>query len=722
LHAVVPYRDDQDNRDATNERAGLRSRDRRDISQDYPPPGDDARREVCAGDFRRFCETYFPQAFALEWSEDHLRAIERMQAITLGGGLFALAMPRGSGKTTLSLRAALWALLYRHRRFVCLIAATEELARRLLKQFKTELGSNERLAEDFRWVCHPIRKLENNGRRCIGQHFRGQQTLIDWANDRLTFPTMPDEACDGPNVSGSTISVSGLTGALRGQSHALASGEIIRPELVILDDPQTRESAMSPSQSATRAAIIAGDVLGMAGPGQDIAAIMPCTVIREDDMAAEMLDRKKHPEWGGQRTKMVYAWPKNEKLWEEYGRLWAEGMEAERGIADAGAFYLANRTAMDEGAQAAWPARYNKGELSAIQHAFNLKLLVGEHAFQAEYQNDPLPVVDLGPDDLTPDQIKGKVNSLKRRMVPLGCNHLTAFIDVQGSLLYWLVAAWEDDFTGSIVDYGAFPDQKRPYFTLRDARNTLQRAFPKAGLEGRIYAGLEALTADLLTREWPRDDGTTLRIERCLIDANYGDSTAPVKKFCRQSPHSSLLTPSHGKGISAKMNPMAQWPKRGGERVGHNWRLRVMEVGERVRSVIYDVNFWKSFTFSRLAMAMGDRGSLSLFGDKPDAHKMLADHLCAEFRVRTGGQGRELDEWSQRPDRRDNHLFDCLVGNCVAASMQGVVLPESGARRVMAQSTAGRVSFAAAQKHRQAEAPAGAKRASFREMQKARRS
>ena len=97
-----------------------------------------------------------------------------------------------------------------------------------------------------------------------------------------------------------------------------------------------------------------------------------------------------------------------------------------------------------------------------------------------------------------------------------------------------MVAAWEDDFTGYVVDYGTFPDQKRPYFTLRDARHTLSIATKTSGLEGSIYAGLERLTADRLSREWKRDDGAMIRIERCLIDANWGSSTDVVYQFCRQ--------------------------------------------------------------------------------------------------------------------------------------------------------------------------------------------
>ncbi|MEO1984754.1 MAG: hypothetical protein ABGZ24_29910, partial [Fuerstiella sp.] len=85
-----------------------------------------------------------------------------------------------------------------------------------------------------------------------------------------------------------------------------ADGKAVRPSLVVLDDPQTDESARSLSQCANREAILAGAVLGLAGPGKKISGIMPCTVIRPDDMADNILDRDKHPEWNGERTKMVY--------------------------------------------------------------------------------------------------------------------------------------------------------------------------------------------------------------------------------------------------------------------------------------------------------------------------------------------------------------------------------------------------------------------------------
>ncbi len=213
-----------------------------------------------------------------------------------------------------------------------------------------------------------------------------------------------------------------------------------------------------------------------------------------------------------------------------------------------------------------------------------------------------------------------------------------------------------------------------PHFTLRDARQTLAGAAAGTGLEGSIYAGLETLTSDLLPREWKRDDGAAMRIDRCLIDANWGHSTDVVYQFCRQSVHSAILTPSHGRFVGASSIPFSEYKRKQGDRVGLNWRIPNVRGKRAVRHVVFDTNYWKSFVQSRLAVAMGDRGCLSLFGEKPEQHRLFAEHITAEYRVKTEGRGRTVDEWKIRPERADNHWLDCLVGCAVAASIQGVVL------------------------------------------------
>jgi len=640
----------------------------RDIG-DLPEVVDPERRARCRTSFRGFCDAYFPQTFHLEWSPDHLRVIGKIEQAVLHGGLFAMAMPRGSGKSSLAECACLWAMLYGHRDFVTLIGSDEGHALGMLDSIKTELESNDLLLEDFPAVCYPIHSLEGIANRCSGQLYKGERTQIGWTANEIVLPTIA-----GSEASGAIIRVAGITGRIRGMKFKRPDGQTVRPSLVILDDPQTDESARSLSQCANRERILAGAVLGLAGPGKKISGIMPCTVIRPGDMADRILDREKHPEWNGERTKMVYAFPANEKLWEKYAEVRAESLRQHGDLSEATAFYVAHREEMDEGADVAWAARFNHDEASALQHAMNLRLQ-DEAAFWAEYQNEPLPE-NVGDDEqLTVDEIARKLNGHRRGEIPIGCNHLTMFVDVQGKLLFWAVCAWESDFTGYLVDYGAFPDQGRRYFTLRDATPTLLEVKRGAGLEGSIYAGLEALTGKLLAKEWQRDDGAMLKIGRCLVDANWGTSTDVVYQFCRQSPHAAVLFPSHGRYVGASSTPFAEYKKKQGDRVGLNWRIPNVRGKRAIRHVLFDTNYWKSFIHARLAVPMGDRGCLSLYGRDPVAHQLFAEHLTAEYRVKTEGRGRVVDEWKLRPEAHDNHWFDGIVGCAVAASLEGAVLP-----------------------------------------------
>ena len=646
----------------------------RDIG-DLPEVADSVRKDRARNDFRFFCETYFPQTFHLRWSADHLKVIAKIEQAVLEGGLFAMAMPRGSGKTSLCEIACLWAMLFGHRGFVALIGSDEEHAADMLDSIKAELENSDVLAADFPEICHPIRSLEGITQRAAGQLYRGKQTHIGWTAKEIVLPTIAPDG-EPSAASGAIIRVAGITGRIRGMKFKRADGQSVRPSLVLIDDPQTDESARSPSQCANRERVLAGAVLGLAGPGEKIAGLMTVTVVRPDDLADRLLDRDKHPQWQGERTKMMYSFPSDEALWAKYAEIRADGLRNDRGLKAATAFYKRNRKAMDAGAEIAWPERYNHDELSAIQHAMNLRLQ-NEAAFFAEYQNEPLPEVAADDDLLTVDQIASKLSGHTRGQVPLGCSHLTMFIDVQGKALFWLVAAWEDDFTGHVIDYGTEPDQQAGdagYFTLRDIRKTLAMSAPRAGVEGAIYAGLERLCDRLLGREWKRDDGAAVRIDRCLIDANWGTSTDVVYQFCRQSPHASLLLPSHGRYVGASSIPFSDYKRKRGERIGLNWRVPMVTGKRAVRHVVFDTNFWKSFVHARLAVPMGDPGALALFGHKPETHRLIAEHLTAEYRVKTEGRGRTVDEWKLRVAGIDNHWLDCLVGSAVAASMQGAVL------------------------------------------------
>jgi hypothetical protein len=676
--------------EAAKERSRIRheilSQSGRDIGE-LPEVADPQRKEAAGGAFRLFCETYFPAVFHLGWSPDHLKVIAKIELSVLHGGLFAMAMPRGSGKTSLCETACLWAMLYGHRRFVALIGSDEEHASRMLDSIRSELEHNALLLEDFPEAVFPVRALEGIHQRAAGQLYRGRPTLIGWTARELVLPTIP-----GARSSGAVIQVAGLMGRIRGMKHKRPDGSSVRPSLVLIDDPQNDESARSNSQTANRERVLAGAVLGLAGPVDKISGLMTLTVVRQEDLADRILDRAKHPHWNGERTKMVYAFPKNEKLWARYAEIRATSLKNELGLGPATDFYREHREKMDAGAQVAWAERFNPDEISALQHAMNLKLQ-DEHAFYAEYQNEPLPEERAEEDIVTAGQVAAKLNGLPRGRVPISCTRLTMFIDVQGKALFYLVAAWEDNCTGYVLDYGTEPDQKSGYFSLRDARKTLAAAAPGAGPEAAIYAGLERLVDRLVGQAWQRDDGAEVRIDRCLIDANWGASTDVVYQFCRQTPHASIVMPSHGRYVGASSRPLAEYDQKPGERVGLNWRVPVVSGKRAVRHVVFDTNYWKTFVHSRLAVPIGDPGALSIFGRNAAHHRLLSEHLTSEYRVRTEGRGRTVDEWKLRAGGQDNHFLDCLVGAAVGATMEGCAPP--GVQPVPRPAPRRKISFAA---------------------------
>jgi len=655
----------ESNKRAARERIRRLTREVQDIGN-VPPIVDLDRRHAGEQSFRIFCETYFPHLFNLAWSDDHLRVIAKVESVVRNHDTLAVAMPRGSGKTTLSLVAVIWAILTGQHAFVYLLAASDDTAKKLLGNIKNQLSSSQLLLEDFPEAIYPIVKLENEARRCNGQKYLGRPTNIKWGLDELVMPTIPNSKC-----SGAVIRVSGLTGNFRGAMHIRPNGQSIRPSLAIVDDPQTDATARSLVQTAERLAILNGTIIGLAGPGKRTGVIVPCTVIYEGDLADQLLDQKKYPAWRGERTKLVYKWPDNMKMWAEYGRLRDESMRAGGRGDEATAFYAANREEMDRGAVVAWPARFStlNNEISAIQSAYNLLMDYGEHSFASEFQNEPMRAGEEG-DVLKPEDIWRKTNGRNRSEVPLECSKLTAFIDVHDNLLYYCVCGWEEGFTGYVIEYGTYPEQNRRHFSLHNVSKTLKTVYPEAGVDGAIMAGLEELVKRLLDKKYRRGEGL-MQIDRLFVDMGYKDKIVAAVKF---KVGGSTMMLSRGVGNRAGSKPISSYRRKPGWKIGYNWYIPSVAGTQEFPHISIDTNFWKSFVHDRFATKQGDPGCLTLYGE-PSMHELFSEHIaCSETWTLTHGQGRDVREWKVKPSRPDNHWFDCLVGCAAAASEQGIWL------------------------------------------------
>src|SRR5262249_5296781 len=141
--------------------------------------------------------------------------------------------------------------------FVMLVAVSNARALQLLKSIKLELLTNELLNADWNEIFHPIRALDDRANRTKGQHIGGDKTFIAWHHAEIVLPTISDklvpwhEQAGGAN--GCILSVA--TNHQRQHSRRQAArpdGTVVRPSLLIIDDPQNDQSAKSKKQCDER--------------------------------------------------------------------------------------------------------------------------------------------------------------------------------------------------------------------------------------------------------------------------------------------------------------------------------------------------------------------------------------------------------------------------------------------------------------------------------------
>lgn len=672
---VMSHADDDEKYESHKRKSSARQREIAAAGKEIgpiPPVADQVRRDRCRPHILDFCRTYFPGRFPWRFSSVHEEAGERIDRCSFNGGLFAQAMQRGGGKTTIAECSVIRDLVYGVRRFVALFQATEPLAAKSLKKIIRELETNDLLFADFPEVCFPIRKLDRIAQRSNGQTVEGRPTLMEWHADGITLPTVKGSA-----ASGGLIHVAGLTGAFKGVSALGPGGVILRPDKVVIDDAQTRESARSPTQTAERESIITDDIMGLAGPGSRMAAFMPCTPIYPADLSERFLSHERHPEWQGLRSKMLTAFPANMDWWERYREVQRESQVNGGDGKEATELYAAERETADAGAAVSWPERMEPGELSGIQCAMN-KFLVNPRGFKAEYQCEAEDHPGAAnAKELVPAKVVKRLSGLPRFEVPREAQRLTAFIDLGGELHWYAVVAWDAAFGGAVVDYGAWPRQSRATFAADDARPGLSAVHAGIGETARVYAGLSGLTAEVLSRAYQREQGGgEIRVERCLIDAGWNSQT--VYQFARQSPFAGIIYPSKGIGRTTTARGVSEWKPRPGERSGFHWRLTISETG-RGQMVQFDPDAWKTRLYEMLTAPLGSKGCLTFWGKAaadgqfdPRAHELIAEHLSAETSEPITLRGATFDKWRIKPHRPDNHLLDALTGCAVAASVTGL--------------------------------------------------
>ena len=654
-------------------------------------PQDPTLREAWKQDAEKFLREAFPQVFRFPFCHDHRILIGKCQEIITTGGQYAKAMWRGGGKTSIFARMMLWAILNGVKRFGFIVAAEAERSRDIIKSQHEELWLNARLAAQYPEACNPFRDLDNDGKRANGQHWAGVKTRIVKAPQALQLACIPP--ADTCHTSGTKILARSITASVRGANATAGDGTTIRPDFVLLDDVQNDESAKSMTMTRGRIETIDGAILGLFG-GDDApkCAVMSCTPIVDGDLACHYLSRTKSPEWRGDTTALLLQPPTNTQLWDDYRTLKTRMAVIDGDPLEATRFYRDHRTQMDLGAEVAWPDGPKMGALSVLQFCMD-KMQDKPAAFAAEYQCKPLTANRGGDLMLTADEIAKKVSGLRETIVPEEADFLTAFVDAGKAYLWYAVCAWSKDFTGSCIEYGAWPRQHKVYYTKDDANPTIESYFEatRPGLAGAneatmLAAALDTFLPDLMQRTYRTLTGTEFSIKRVLCDTgDLGDVVcAAIARLNQPRERLPIVMPSKGFGLKENENDMAEWKVNPGDVQGWHWRAPAPKAGV-LRGVQIDTNHFKSHVHKELFVDPLRPGSFTLWGTRDSRgnveanHNMLSHHLTAELPDRVFSDRRQKwrTKWKLKPNL-ENEGLDCIVGCAVGASMLGAELQGAG--------------------------------------------
>ena len=587
------------------------------------------------------------EAFDQPFSPDHIKVVKKIERAINKGGLFALAMPRGHGKSTLLKWCTMYCLLTGRRRYVVIVAATAEMAQAVVDFVRQQIQESDSLHAHYPHVTTYARATDG---KAIKARFQlradGKTSGIQWSKTTLVLPEVLSADGEAYPSNGAILEGHGLTGAIRGKWKDTKTGKVLRPDFVLLDDPQTRESAESESQCSMRERIITGDVLGLAGPRKKIAAVMPCTIVQPGDLAARFLDHGKHPEWSGETCRLVDTWPdEQEGLWAEYAHLYRDGISQGQGTVAAFDFYKRNRAAMDKGAAVCWKERIRDGEISALQTAENLLLETGDQ-FWAEYQNEPKKH-GVGMYALTPEIVQSRATGLAPGIVPEWAQTVIAATDINPSYaLTTVIVAFGANQTAAVVWYGLFKSPPLP--VPKEATEIEKRRiiYDALSIHGRQIAGLPCRPA-----AWFIDGGGSP--EGCVIQfAANAPTICGLQAWC-----------CFGRGWKT-YRPTAKATHR--IRIGEQLH-QVTERRDR-QWVICNADYWRDVAQRGWTGEPGGPGSCSL---PKGSH---ADFAAQVTREQLAGKddigGRTVWVWNTAPGPHD--YGDCMHMAFMGAAMTGI--------------------------------------------------
>jgi hypothetical protein len=622
---------------------------------------DPKRRELCLSDPERFLRTYFASDYTLDFGADHLFMIDAIASRAQSGGRQAIAAPRGRGKSQIVKGMLAYLACAGLVRFPLSVAATSDLAKLIYRDFKKKFSTNELLREDFPEICYPIMELQGAPQRASRQHIDGIQTGIVWTDDYIRFGDVTCSNAICKTFGGFKMSYYGLDSAFRG-----VNIDADRPDFILVDDPETRESAKSHSQIEDREQILDKDISGLVGQEDTLAIVVLTTVQNRISLSYKLTDTAKKPAYNGKRFGMVLRWPANTFHWDRYIQLRQESQIAgdELGLL-AVDYYRANRTEMDEGVSmlsdhcvSVSTSDGTETVLSAIQQAYNKIADTSRKAYDTEYQNDPPEEAGPQGNGISYELVASRISGLAKRQLPANTCALTTAIDLGKYKCHWVVIAWWPGAGGVITDYG-----------IAEVSGT-DKSLDNEASEPQIYKTLLNWRDELLSKNYTDATGVIRKVDFCMVDS--GTFTNAAYEFCRQV--KGIFHPSKG------MNPYHP-RKQSTPNIIAGANLHAQRFhSQDIWLYELDANHWKQWVHERFMsptcdeMNMLRRGALSIYQPEgSQKHVSFAQHIAAEELLTQFTEGKGIKTYWHAKNE-NNHWLDATAMASAASEACGIKL------------------------------------------------
>jgi hypothetical protein len=622
------------------------------------------RREKLEKDTEEWLKFYLFDTFPLPFAMIHRDYIRDLDYIVEFGGWKAEVLPRSSGKTMIAQGASLKYILTGLSSYAVMIAATANFSANLIKTYKSWLLHNERLAADYPEVCKPIQHTRGIPQGMSTLTAFGEPVYMQWTADKIVLPNSPRITPKNEKIisvsANAIIDSDGITGAIRGRNFALPNGKTVRPDLCIVDDPQTPESAKSVQQTTDRLSVIKADIAGLAGPGKDIRIIVPCTILEEGDLADQISDPIQNPDFMGERHAFFKSMPVDMEAWEKYNEIRIKGLNNRDRGEGAKKYYLKHKKKLNKGCVVTWPERCGDNAIDGVQWGMNQYFKLGPKAFQTELQGAPLPSEDMI--KINKNHVLKCETDLPRLIIPHDHYVTTAFIDCnpRTSGLHWTVCSFGKSFNSHVPAYGLYPE--RGTLVPEGASDSQEKAL--------LFEGLRKVCDMISKLQLVNTEKTLSKVDLVMIDGGYMFET--VIQFVQSARFPFQLTVDRGRAST-------KYDTNGRDVIKVMPNIHLRKNKQREKYLSHNVDVIREIVHRAFLAGKDAPGGIGLH-QSPPLHENFADHITAmKLTDKATGEKGDMYRWNKRPGTEE-HWLDCVVGCYGGASWLGV---ESGDENVM---------------------------------------